>query len=206
MACGLQTLHYHSGWEEALPVNLKSLYDALLSGHLDVNVRLAHRHSNQPVTLRKLLRMSGKQISTMMVEPTACLAFAAKYSWDEESPQGRRFAGMCGESACLGAMLTEVSTHHLMTSMSWHMYNSLDPNLVRPQDDLQKMKVCAEEAFARVLLSLTLQWMHALPWMSERRKRRPARHGGPQGLRGQGGQAACPRANCRGLSMHQSPG
>ncbi|KAK9867005.1 hypothetical protein WJX84_010308 [Apatococcus fuscideae] len=76
----------------------------------------------------------------MMVEPTACLAFAAKYSWDEESPQGRRFAGMCGESACLGAMLTEVSTHHLMTSMSWHMYNSLDPNLVRPQDDLQKMK------------------------------------------------------------------
>ncbi|KAK9833892.1 hypothetical protein WJX74_009155 [Apatococcus lobatus] len=72
----LQSLHMHPGWEEALPLNLKSLYDALLSGDLDVTMRLEHRHSNLSITLRKLLRMSGADIQAMMAEPIACMAFA----------------------------------------------------------------------------------------------------------------------------------
>ncbi|KAK9856091.1 hypothetical protein WJX84_005809, partial [Apatococcus fuscideae] len=127
-------LHMHSGWEEALPLNLKNLYDALLSGHLDVTVRLDYRHTNLTITLRKLLRLSGEEIQAMMAEPTACMAFASEYSWDEDSPQGRRFAAMSGESACLGAMLTEVSTTHILQNMNTHLYRSQDSRKSRPQD------------------------------------------------------------------------
>lgn len=132
----------HKGWEEAMPVSLKGLYSALLYGQVDVTVKLAFRHGSQLISLGKLLRLSGEQLSDMMVEPTACLAFASKYSWDEQSPQGKIFARMCGESACLGALLTEVSTATLLRNMSQHMYKSKDPSIRKPQKDLQKMKVC----------------------------------------------------------------
>ena len=142
MYMGAQTLHMHAGWEEALPMGLKKLYNSILSGQLDVAVRLNYRHSNLSVTLRSLLRLSGGEIQAMMAEPTACMAFASKYSWDEDSPQGRRFAAMCGESACLGAMLTEVSTHHLLENMNTHLYHSQDPATSKPQDShLQTVQV-----------------------------------------------------------------
>ena len=123
-------------------MGLEKLYESILSGQLDVAVRLDYRHSNHTVTLRSLLRLSGKEIQAMMAEPTACMAFASEYSWDEKSPQGRRFAAMCGESACLGAMLTEVSTHHLLENMNTHLYHSQDPVISKPQDDhLQTVQV-----------------------------------------------------------------
>lgn len=76
-----------------------------------------------------------------MAEPAACLAFASHYSWDEDSPQGRRFAAMCGECACLGAMLTEVSTTHLLQHMNKHIYDGHNLRTPRSQDDLQARQV-----------------------------------------------------------------
>lgn len=139
-------------------MGLKKLYESILSGQLDVAVRLDYRHSNLTITLRSLLRLSGEEIQAMMAEPTACMAFASKYSWDEESPQGRRFAAMCGESACLGAMLTEVSTHHLLQNMNTHLYHSQDPAVSRPQDShLQTVQVRPLQLLHRFALIMLLR-------------------------------------------------
>ena len=124
-------------------MSLTGLYDALLSGHLDTPMHLAHRHDDLSISLRKLSQLSGEQIAAMINEPTACLSFAAHYSQDESSAQGRKFAAMCGESACLGAMLTEVSTPYILQQMSRHMYHNPDPNIARPQDNLPQMQVGA---------------------------------------------------------------
>ena len=56
----VQTIDMHAGWNEALPLTLLNLYDALLSGNLDLRVRLTHRHDNQDLTLRRLLHLSGE--------------------------------------------------------------------------------------------------------------------------------------------------
>ncbi|KAK9849960.1 hypothetical protein WJX84_009292 [Apatococcus fuscideae] len=90
----IETLRMHSGWKEALPMSLAGLYDALLSGDLDV--------------------------------------------------PGRKFAAMCGESACLGAMLTEVSTPYLLSHMSQHMYHNHDPRAPRPQDNAPLMQLAGK--------------------------------------------------------------
>lgn len=62
----VQTLDMHSGWNEALPLTLLNLYDALLSGNLDLRVRLRHRHDNQNITLRRLLHLSGRLSSLLL--------------------------------------------------------------------------------------------------------------------------------------------
>ena len=118
-------------------MSLTGMYDALLSGRLDTPMHLAHRHDDLSISLRKLSQLSGEQIAAMINEPTACLSFAAQYSQDESSAQGRKFAAMCGESACLGAMLTEVSTPYILQHMSRHMYHNPDPGIARPQDKPQ---------------------------------------------------------------------
>ena len=96
----------------------------------------------QDLLVRLLLQLSfmcsvGDEIEALMAEPAACLAFASHYSWDEDSPQGRRFAAMCGECACLGAMLTEVSTTHLLHNMNKHIYDGHNLRIPDRQANLQ---------------------------------------------------------------------